>query len=755
MAVAAIVIGKVASIQGVAFAKSQDGTLRQLKLGDPVFEGEVIQTEMGAHVELQLNDGSFYALRDQESVTVDGMLFDNQKADPKDGALFASSADTDQIAKAIAEGNSLDELLEETAAGATTGGGNDGHSFVRLLRISEAITPVEFDYGIDGNGTTGRTLGSEVVNTPPVATPDAYITDEDQPLTVALPNAVLANDLDADGDKLTVNTTPITDVAHGTLSLNADGTFTYVPNRNFNGVDSFVYEVLDGKGGTAQTTVTITVNPVNDAPVAGTVAVNPDGSTTADANSVGAGNYAHTIDEDTSVSGQVRATDVDGDTLTYAQASNPANGTVVVNADGSYLYTPNLNFNGTDSFTVLVADGQGGTTVSTVTITVTPVQDASIITAGSGSVTEDTTLTTSGRLSIRDVDGVQDEQFTVQNNVAGAHGTFSIDSNGNWTYNLNNSDPAVQALNPGQTMTEVFNVTGVDGTSSMVTVVINGVSENIGPVAGNDTVTTAMDVPVAIDVLANDSDPNGDSLSIVAFGQGTSGTVALVSGKLVYTPSTGFTGTDSFTYTISDGKGGVDTATVTVGVGVPVDLPPVANPDSATTAAGAPVTINVLANDTDPEGKILTVTAVSVPAAQGDVVLNSDGTITFTPAAGFSGNATISYSISDGTNTASSTATVGVGAPVDMPPVANPDSASTAAGTPVTIDVLANDTDPEGKTLTVTAVSVPAVQGDVVLNSDGTITFTPAAGFSGNATISYNISDGASTASSTVTVAAV
>ncbi|WP_460242375.1 tandem-95 repeat protein, partial [Aurantivibrio infirmus] len=121
----------------------------------------------------------------------------------------------------------------------------------------------------DGNGGTAQatvTITVNAVNDTPTVVDDAYATNEDTTLTINLPNDVLANDSDIDGDSLTVNTTPVTDVANGTLTLNADGTFTYVPNANFNGTDSFVYEASDGNGGTAQATVTITVNAVNDTP---------------------------------------------------------------------------------------------------------------------------------------------------------------------------------------------------------------------------------------------------------------------------------------------------------------------------------------------------------------------------------------------------------------------------------------------------------------------------------------------------------
>ncbi|MEW8417120.1 MAG: tandem-95 repeat protein, partial [Candidatus Thiodiazotropha endolucinida] len=127
------------------------------------------------------------------------------------------------------------------------------------------------------------------------------------------------------------------------------GNPVYTPNPNYNGSDSFTYTISDGAGGLDTATVTVAIDPVNDAPVASTISVEPDGTTLPDPNSVGAGNYEHTIPEDTSVSGLVMATDVDGDILVYTQNSNPSHGTAVVNPDGSYTYTPDQDYNGNDS----------------------------------------------------------------------------------------------------------------------------------------------------------------------------------------------------------------------------------------------------------------------------------------------------------------------------------------------------------------------------------------------------------------------
>jgi hypothetical protein len=170
---------------------------------------------------------------------------------------------------------------------------------------------------------------------------------------------------------------------------------------------------------------------------------------------------------------------------------------------------------------------------------------------------------------------------------------------------------------------------------------------NQPPVAGPDSAATVSGVPVIIDVLANDTDPDGNPLSIVAVTPPANGTVVNNAGSTVtYAPSAGFTGADAFTYTISDGLGGTSTATVSVTVSAVVNAPPVANPDVATTAFNTPVTIPVLANDTDANGDVLSISAVTQPAS--GVVTTNGTTVSFAPAAGFSGIASFSYTVVDG-----------------------------------------------------------------------------------------------------------
>ncbi|RCR63371.1 tandem-95 repeat protein, partial [Vibrio harveyi] len=279
-----------------------------------------------------------------------------------------------------------------------------------------------------------------------------------------------------------------------------------------------------------------------------------------------------------------------------------------------------------------------------------------------------------------------------------------------------------------------------------VTVTVNPIND--APVAVNDTVTTDEDTAVTIDVLANDSDPENDTLTITAASVPTEqGTVAIVDGKLVFTPAENFNGDATISYTISDGQL-TDDATVAVTVN-PVNDAPVAVNDAVSTDEDTAVTIDVLTNDSDLENDQLTITNASVPAEQGTVMI-VDGKLVFTPAENFNGDATISYTISDGQLTDDATVAVTVN-PVNDAPVAVDDTVATDEDTAVTIDVLANDRDPENDQLTITNASVPAEQGTVTI-VDGKLVFTPAENFNGDATISYTISDGQLTNDATVAV---
>ena len=299
----------------------------------------------------------------------------------------------------------------------------------------------------------------------------------------------------------------------------------------------------------------------------------------------------------------------------------------------------------------------------------------------------------------------------------------------------------------------------------------DGNGGNTAPNANNDSSTTEFNTPVSINVLGNDSDPDGDALSVTSVeGQSISagetidtnnGSVTLLNnGQLEFTPDRGFTGNESFSYHISDGNGGEDTARVTVNVAPKPNTAPIANNDRSTTEFNTPVSINVLGNDSDPDGDTLSVTSIegqSISAGEtidtnnGSVTLLNNGQLEFTPDRGFTGNESFSYHISDdngGEDTAR--VTVNVAPKPNTAPHANNDSRTTEFNTPVTINVLRNDSDPDGDTLIVSSVEGQSISpeqtidtdnGSVTLLNNGQLEFTPDRGFTGNESFSYHISD--------------
>ena len=437
--------------------------------------------------------------------------------------------------------------------------------------------------------------------------------------------------------------------------------------------------------------------------------------------------------------------DVDGDALTVTGAGNGANGTVVVNVNGTLTYTPNADFNGQDSFGYTVADGKGGTASAQVTVVVTPINDAPTAIDDTASTAEDQAITIAVLGNDGDVDG---DALTVTGAGNGANGTVVVNVNGTLTYTPN-------ADFNGQ---DSFGYTVADGkggtASAQVTVVVTPIND--APTAIDDTASTAEDQAITIAVLGNDGDVDGDNLTVTGAGNGASGTVVVnANGTLTYTPNADFNGQDSFGYTIADGKGGTASAQVTVVV-TPVNDAPRAIDDTASTAEDQAITIAVLGNDGDVDGDNLTVTGAG-NGASGTVVVNANGTLTYTPNADFNGQDSFGYTIADGKGgTASAQVTVVV-TPVNDAPTAVDDSASTAEDQAITIAVLGNDGDVDGDALTVAGAGNGA-SGTVVVNANGTLTYTPNAGFSGQDGFSYTIADGhggTSTASVGVTVEAV
>ncbi|WP_295549597.1 retention module-containing protein, partial [uncultured Pseudacidovorax sp.] len=372
---AAAATGTITALIGNAFIRLPSGQLRALQVGDLVREGQQLVIEDGAVVEMRTPGGELVVAGPREVSTNAEMLGTAPAPERSEGAVNRGTAQVDQVIQALNRGEDPFQNLDPTAAGLTGGEASEGHSFVILDRISESTPNMSLaqanaaGLGLSALPPSPALLIANApnLNNAPTAENGNITTPEDTPV------AGRVNATDLDGNALTF--TAATNPQHGVVVVNTDGTFVYTPGKDYNGTDSFTVTVNDGQGGTTTATVTVTITPVNDAPVP----TNPDNPPANQNFDPATGNYRITTPEDTPVSGKVAATDVDGDPLTFTKGSDPVHGTVVVNVDGSYTYTPAKDYNGSDQFTVVVSDGNGGTATSTVFVGITPVNDPPVI----------------------------------------------------------------------------------------------------------------------------------------------------------------------------------------------------------------------------------------------------------------------------------------------------------------------------------------------------------------------------------------
>jgi VCBS repeat-containing protein len=584
------------------------------------------------------------------------------------------------------------------------------------------VFTVTISDGQGGISTATVNVGVTAVNDAPVASADSASVLEGGSVVINL----VSNDGDVEGALDPASIVITSAPTHGTVSVNANGTVSYQHNGSETAADSFSYTVKDAQGlVSAPVNVSVSVTGVNDLPVVDTGSANFD---------VATGAYSHSTNEDTPVSGQVVASDADGNPLSYTAGTSPAHGSVTVNPDGTWTYTPGSNFNGTDVFTVTISDGQGGISTATVNVGVTAVNDAPVANNDSLSTTEDTAVTyTAAQLVGNDTD-IDSTNLTIASVTAGSGGSVVLNADGTVTFTPN--------ANFNGTADFTYTVTDGVLTSEPATVTVAVSPVNDAPVASADSATTAEDTPVIIDVLANDTDVDGPALSIKsATVDPAQGSVSIVDGKLVFTPASNFAGSATITYVSTDGSADSVPTAVTVTV-TPVNDTPTANNDSLTAVEDTAVTYaaaQLLGNDTDIDSTNLKIASVTAGNG-GSVVLNANGTVTFTPNANFTGTADFTYTVTDGElSSAPATVTVAV-SPVNDAPVAANQAKTTAEDTPVTGKVVASDVD--GDTLSY-AVQSGAAHGTLALNTTtGDYTYTPAANYNGTDSFTVRVSDG-------------
>ena len=420
-----------------------------------------------------------------------------------------------------------------------------------------------------------------IINHPAEAEPGSATTQEETPVSITLTAS------DPDGEQLTYNI--VKGPSHGSLTGTAPK-LTYTPALNYNGQDSFTFSANDGKADSKKVVTTITVLAVNDAPTA-----NPQ---------------SETIKVGKSISTTLTGSDVDGDSLTFTICTQPEQGSLTLDSNfdtnGSFTYTPNPRFTGTDIFTFKANDGKIDSATAIVSINVTsnniPAAESYAV-----STAEDTPVAIS--LTGSDIDKDPLAYSTV---TGPAHG--SLDGTApNLIYtpetNFNGSDSFTFKVNDGIE----------DSVPATISITVSSVNDP--PIANGDAITTQEDTPAAaIDVQANDTDIDNNTLTVIAVSQGTNGTVMInPDGTLTYSPNADFSGTDTFTYTISDDKGQTDTAQVKVTINMLNDAPVFASIPVTTAKAGVLYKYDVNATDPDAEDT-LTYSLTTKPA---DMTINS------------------------------------------------------------------------------------------------------------------------------------
>jgi VCBS repeat-containing protein len=713
-----------------------------------------------------------------------------------------------------------------------TGGGNVvytvGNAFAGLASGTTATDSFSYTMtdGFGAQSTALVTLTITGANSAPVAVADVAVATENG---AAVAINVLANDTDVDvGDGKTVIT--VNNVGtQGAATIAADGSgVIYTIGGAFQGLragenatDTFTYTMRDNAGSLSSAAVTVTVTGVNDVL-----------SAIADA--------APALEDGGTVTLDVLANDIDadvGDTKSIMSITTTGlRGSAVI--DGSnILYTPNHQYlragqSAVETFSYRAVDGAGSQSVATVAVTVIGANDAPVAVANAVTITEDAAVTSILVLTNdTDADAGDTKRVISVDRPAGMLGTPSISAGGDSV--VYTAGSAFQHLLTGQSVVETFSYTMVDSagaqSTATVTVTVNGATD--GPKAGADTAATSEDGgAITLNVLANDTndlDPGGQltiasidgvgwytTLYVTGSATGNTqygihpgfprllgqATIAADGRTVLYTPlqslNQGEVGTDMFHYKLTGGSSGAVSVTVTG-----ANDAPSAVADAATaTSDGGPVTISVLANDTDPDTRVdpppppadeelgpwdvtpvdvpdsKTVVAVNGAGLQGSVAIAPDGaSVIYTPGGTLLGLAfgataveTFTYTMQDGSG-ARSTASVSVTvAGVNHAPVAAADTAqATENGSPISINVLANDSDADivgGDSLTLLSLGTAGLQGSAAING-GAITYTVGdafqslrAGVSGTDVFSYTVVDRGgqqTTANVTVTVTGV
>jgi len=485
--------------------------------------------------------------------------------------------------------------------------------------------------------------------------PEGHASAITLPEDVQASGSIVMSDPDI-GDTLqaTLGTGPL----NGSAAVNLDGTFTYMPNANFSGTDSFTIVVTDTSGLTDIVTVNLMVTPFNDAPSGTAPTV--------------------TTPEETAINGTVTMTDPDiGDVVQATLGTTPSYGTASVNLDGTYTYTPDTDFAGDDSFTVIVTDNAGLSDTVIVNVTVSPVDDAPVGTAPAIATPEDQQV--SGTISMVDPDTGDTPEASLA--TGPANGTAIVNPDGTFTYT-----PTTNFAGLDSFTVDITDDTGLTDTVT-VNVTVAAVDDD-APVGTAAPIVTNEDNAVGGAVTMTDPDA-GDTPSASLGAGPTHGTAVInADGSFTYTPNADYAGSDSFTVVITDDTGltdsvEVDVTVVAVNNDAPMGTVPVIQTTEQTVVNGSVVM-------TDPDFGDSPEASLGTGPTNGFATVNPDGTFSYTPTTNYVGTDSFTIVVTDDTGlTDTVTVNVTIDAAESLPRVAETieptePEATPAPDTPVT-----------------------------------------------------------------------
>ncbi len=596
--------------------------------------------------------------------------------------------------------------------------------FVGVDFFTYTITDI---FGDTDEAVVTITVGEVTDNQPPIAIDDPWETNPMNPITID----VLENDVDPEGGNLDV-TEILNQPPSGTVVLNEDETITYIPDPNAPPGDyTFEYVVCDDGVPPLCDTALVTISVIE---------VVIDSLMAIDDNLEAVSNTENILD--------VLSNDEipDGVNVTVAITDPPVNGTAVVNEDGTITYTPNPGFEGSDLISYEICDDNVPPNCDEATVLINVSQPVVV----SNIVAVDDTLVgnldTELVLDVLANDSIPaDAELEVSIITPTVNGIATVNEDGTITYNPNPGFEGSDLL-----VYEICDTSVVPPDCDTAQVVIN-VVELMDLEAHPDIAFTTEGMFVDIDVLANDiGDIIGQPEPYIL---PSNGALVINGGVIQYQPEDGFLGTDYFFYFICDANAQCDSTVVSVTVQQP-DQPnqnPTLGNDQGITTIIDPVTINVLANDSDPDNDPLTVTEILNPPTSGTVVINEDGTITYTPEEGTEpGEYFFEYvACDDGDPPLCDTAMVVVAVGVSLsnnPPIAVDDNDiiyvnDDETGESIVINIVANDSDPNGgQSLTTKFGSAPS-NGTVEIDPTGLAQYTPNEDFTGTDYFLYIVCD--------------